>query len=105
VAFTWVAALIIGAVVQMDPALSILCHLHPLLAIIQSAYDEYQNIRHNQEKCHHLIRRAEKILIAIDNEIVKVGRPNDLAEATDRLERWEMCSSRELNANPDLLGT
>jgi hypothetical protein len=89
----------------MDPALSILCHLHPLLAIIQSAFDEYQNIRHNQEKCHHLIRRAEKILIAIDNEIVKVGRPNDLAEATDRLERWEMCSDHELNAKPVALGT
>jgi hypothetical protein len=86
--FTWVALIILGAVVRMDPAFSVLCHLHPLLAIIQSAYDEYQNIRHNQEKCHHLIQRAEKVLITIDNEIVKVGRPNDLADAINRLEGW-----------------
>jgi hypothetical protein len=56
------------------PALSILSQHHPFISILKSAYDEYQRIRHNQEKCLHLIKRTEKILVAIDSEIVKCGR-------------------------------
>jgi hypothetical protein len=73
----------------MDPALLVLSHLDSLVGIIRSAYNEYRRICHNREKCHHLIQRAEKIVIAIDNEIVKVGRPDGLEDAVKRLRRCE----------------
>jgi hypothetical protein len=70
---------------SMDPALLILSHLHPLVGILQSARDQYQRICHNREKCLHLIRRSDNILIAIDKEIVKYGQPDSLEDAIDRL--------------------
>lgn len=69
----------------MDPALLVLSHLHPLVGIIKSAYEQYQHICHNREKCLHLIKRSEKILVAIDNEIVKCGQPDSLKDAIERL--------------------
>ena len=68
----------------MDLTLLVLSHL---VGILQSAYDQYQRICHNREKCLHLIRRSEKILVAIDNEIVKYGQHDSLQDAIDRLGR------------------
>ena len=68
----------------MDPTLLVLSHL---VGILKSAYDQYQRICHNREKCLHLIRRSEKILVAIDNEIVKYGQHDSLQDAIDRLGR------------------
>ena len=70
---------------SMDPALSVLSQLHPLVGILKSAYDQYQCICHNREKCLHLIQRSEKILVAVDNEIAKYGQPDSLKDAIDRL--------------------
>ena len=69
----------------MDPVSLVLSNLHPLLTILRSAYDQYQQICHNREKCLHLIKRSEKILVAVDTEIVKYGQPDDLKDAIDRL--------------------
>ena len=68
----------------MDPTLVV---LDPLIGILQSAYNQYQRICHNREKCLHLIRRSEKILVAVNNEIVKYGQPDGLEDGIDRLGR------------------
>src|SRR5436853_4031173 len=70
---------------SMDPASLVLSNLHPLVGILRSAYDQYQHICHNREKCLHLIKRSENILVAVDNEIVKYGQPDSLKDAIDRL--------------------
>jgi hypothetical protein len=72
----------------MDPASLALSYLHPLLGILRSAYDQYRSICHNQEKCLHLIKRSEKILVAIDNEIINYGQPDSLHDAIERLGQY-----------------
>jgi hypothetical protein len=87
----------------MDPALLVLSQLHPLVGIIQSAYNEYRRICHNRGKCCDLIQRSEKIVIAIDNEIVKFGRPNGLEDGVERLQRCgtyiDTCSDPKTDQN------
>ena len=60
-------------------------NLNPLLGVLRSAYEQYQDVCHNREICLHLLKRSQKILVTIDSEIAKRGHPDGMKDNIDRL--------------------
>src|SRR5262245_49545439 len=69
----------------MDPVSLAFSNLHPLLGILRSAYEQYQNVCHNREKCIHLLKWSQKVLVTVDEEIIKISHPDGMKDNIDHL--------------------